>query len=110
MSAAYYQVDDEATYSEVKQIILSWLEVTAEASKMKLRKMKFQLRDDIRKYVAQVRVLAKWWLIPAENPDVADEDSKWRLEQYVVQEIVMEQTQSGTSRELHARIDARGPK
>ena len=41
---------------------------------------------------------------------VAEEESKRRLEQHVVQEIVMEQIQTGLSRELQTRIDARGPR
>ena len=41
---AYMRVDAIATYSEVKQVILSGLEATVETSKVKLRKMKFQLK------------------------------------------------------------------
>ena len=37
---------------------------------------------------------------------VAEKESKRQLEQHVVEEIVMEQIQSGLSRELQARIDA----
>ena len=68
--AAYNEVDAEATFPEVKQVILSRLEATAKGSKINLRKMKFHLKDDIGKYVAQARVLTKWWLIPAEGPNV----------------------------------------
>ena len=96
--AAYNEVDAEATYPEVKQVNLSQLEATAEASKIKLRKMKFQLKDDIGKYVAQARVLTKRQLIPVEHPNVVEEESKQRLEQHAVQEIVMEQIQTRLSK------------
>ena len=46
----------------------------------------------------------------AEDRNVAEEESKRRLEQHVVPEIVMVQIQTGLFRELQARIDARGPR
>ena len=54
-------MDAAVNYYEVKLVILSWLEATKEASKIKLRKMKVQLKGDIGKYVAQAKVLMKSW-------------------------------------------------
>ena len=69
-------VDAVATCSEVKWLILSKLDATAEASKGKMREIKFQLMDDIRKCVAQAKVLMKHWLIPAEDPNAIAEENK----------------------------------
>ena len=61
-------------------------------------------------YVAEAEMVTKRWSILAEDPNVVAEDCKRQLEQHVIQEVVMEQIQTGLSKDLQARIDARGPR
>ena len=98
-------MDGGATYfEEVKTAILNWCEVTPEASRVKLWRLRFQLRDDI----AKANMYTKRWLIPME-PDEDDAECIQRMERRIT-EITKEQVYRGLPQELQARVQARGPR
>ena len=75
--AAYNDVDPRAPYGILKQAILKRYEVTPEASRVKLRQLKFKLNndiaeqlkfklnDDIAEHISVADALARRWLTPA---------------------------------------------
>ena len=106
---AYADMDGGATYFEVKTAILNWCEVTPEASRVKLRRLRFQLSDDVGAHIAKAKMYTKRWLIPMEEPDEDDAERVLRTERRITEEIVKEQVCRGLPRELQARVQARGP-
>ena len=107
--AAYNKVDAQAEYPELKDAILNRLEVTPDVSRVKLRRMKFRLDDNIGDYVTRVRTLAKRWLIPERIWDETNADFLKRIIDNVVEELTMEHIQSWLPKELQQCINARGP-
>ena len=102
-------MDGGATYFEVKTAILNWCEVTPEASRVKLRRLRFQLSDDVGAHIAKAKMYTKRWLIPMEEPDEDDAERVLRTERRITEQIVKEQVCRGLPRELQARVQARGP-
>ena len=61
--AAYNDVELRAPYSILKQPILQRYEINPEASRVKLRQMRFKIDNNIAEHVSRVDALVKRWLI-----------------------------------------------
>ena len=107
---AYAEMDAHAHYHEVKLAMLAWLEVTPEASRVKLRRVQFKPKEDVGAHIARVKTLVRHWLIPPVHPEETDEERLDRIEHQVIEEIVKEQVYNELPREWQARIQARGPR
>lgn len=107
---AYAEMDAHANYDEVKTAMLAWFEVTPEASRIKLRRVQFNPKEDVGAHVARVKTLVRRWLIPPVHPEETDEERLQRIEHQVIEEMVKEQIYNELPREWQARIQARGPR
>ena len=72
--AAYNDVEPKAPYAILKQAILQRYEINLEASRVKLRQMRFKIDNDIAEHVSRVDALVKRWLILVSNPDLSDKE------------------------------------
>ena len=100
--AAYNDVEPRAPYAILKQAIFQCYKINPEASRVKLRQMRFKIDDDIAEHVLRVDALVKRWLIPVSKPDLSDKERLEELEMQIRRETVMEQVQTGLPRDLQA--------
>ena len=89
--SALAEAEPGANYALIKQTILERFEVTPEASRVKLRDTSNTWKRDPGDVILEMKMLAKRWLIPPEDPEEADADRIRRIEEAVVDRTVREQ-------------------
>lgn len=86
--SALVEVDPEAGYVEVKEVLLGRFAITPEASRIRLRQLRLEAAQDPGDVLAKVKRLVHRWLIPP-GPE-PDEDAKAR-EDRIVDQVAKEQ-------------------
>lgn len=106
--AAYNEVDPQATYEEVKENLLLRFDITPESSRLRLREIQNMGHADPSETIAQIKTLAKRWLIPPETPEETDEQRLARLERTVVERVTREHYLNCLPKDLRSWVLNRG--
>lgn len=107
--AAYHEVEADVAYPRLREALLEKFEITSIASRVRLRQMKFQMKDDIGAHLTRMEVLARRWLLPLDDPTETDQERIGRIERQVIREVVMEHIRHEMPPELQRCMDARNP-